>query len=106
MIYIVEIPHQRPPFCWTATDEADAVSKMRQTHVKMGDTPGDSTTFAEWVKYNGLELHSQYVFMDAAAAIDGIKEIGGHNAVPAIAALREELRSNGELPEEPNDEKL
>jgi hypothetical protein len=102
MIYIVEIPHQRKPFCWSAHDEADAVSKIRLN----GDPPGDDASFAEWMRYNGLELHNQYVFMDAAAAIDGLKEIGFFGAVQAIAALREELAANGELPEESCDEKL
>ena len=98
MIYIVEIPHQRQPFCWSAHDEADAISKIWQTHI--GGVQIVDTAFAEWMSYNGLDLHSQYVFMDASAAIDGLKEIGGHGAVQAIAALREELRANGELPEE------
>jgi hypothetical protein len=106
MIYIVEIPHQRKPFCWSAHDEADAVSKMWQTHIKMGDTPDADAKFIAWIRYNAQDLHSQYVFMDAAAAIDGLKEISGHGAVEAIAALREELAANGELPEEQSDEKL
>jgi len=100
MIYIVEIPHQSRPFCWTAHDEADAISKMRPAHIKMGDTPDADAPFEEWVRYNGLDLHSQYVFMDAVAAIDGLKEIGGHGSVRAIAALHDELKANGELPEE------
>ena len=99
MIYIVEIPHQRQPFCWSAHDEADAVSKMRLSMRILG-RPDYIAPFSEWIKYNSLDLHGQYVFMDAAAAIDGLKEIGGHGAVHAIAELREELRSNGELPEE------
>jgi len=100
MIYIVEIPHQRKPFVWSAHDEADAVSKMWQTYMPTGNMPDADAPFAEWVRYNGLDLYSQHVFMDAAAAIDGLKEIGGHGSVRAIAELREELRSNGELPEE------
>ena len=104
MIYIVEIPHQRQPSCWSAHDEADAVSKMWYATLMLGDKPAPDAPFAEWIKYNGLELHSQYVFMDAASAIEGLKEIGGHNAVPAIAALREELKANGELPEEASND--
>ncbi len=103
MIYIVEIPHQRKPFCWTASGEADAVSKWN-THIKMYNTPEDNAPFSEWVEYNGLELHSQYVFMDAAAAIDGLKEICGHGAVEAIAALRQKLEATGELTAEVDDE--
>ena len=101
MIYIVEIPHQRQPFCWSAHDEADAISKMWQTHI--GGVQIVDTAFAEWVNYNGFELHGQYVFMDAAAAIAGLKEIGGHGAVQATIALRNALSINGELPEEPDD---
>jgi hypothetical protein len=100
MIYIVEIPHQYQPFCWSAHDEADAVSKMWQSTYKMDDTPALAAPFAEWVRYNGLDLHSQYVFMDDRSAIDGLKEISGHGAVQAIAALREELKATGELPED------
>lgn len=104
MIYIVEIPHQRQPFCWSAHDENDAVSKMWQTHIKLGDTPDADTPFAEWVRYNGHDLYMQYVFMDARSAIDGLKEIGFFGAASASAALREELRATGELPEEASDE--
>ena len=97
MIYIVEIPHQHKPFCWTAEDEDDAVFAMRQTSIKIGDTPALDAPFSEWIRYNAQDLHSQYVFMDAKSAIDGLKEIGGHGAVEAVAALREELAVNGEI---------
>ena len=104
MIYIVEIPHQHQPFCWTAEDEYNAVEKIIMANIKRDNLPALAAPFAEWVRYNGLELHSQYVFMDASAAIDGLKEIGGHGAVQAIAALRQELEDTCELPEEPSDE--
>ena len=100
MIYIVEIPHQHKPFCWSAHDEHDAISKMWQSAWRMDNSPTDSTSFSEWVRYNAHNLHSQYMFMDAASAIAGLKEISGHGAVQAIAALRKELEDTGELPEE------
>jgi len=100
MIYIVEIPHQHKPFCWSAHDERDAISKMWQSARRKDNLLRYDALFAEWIKYNSIDLYSQYVFMDAASAIDGIKEIGGHGAVQAIAALYEELAANGELPEE------
>ena len=105
MIYIVEIPHQRKPFCWSAHDEADAVSKMWKRHIFMCDTPDADAPFSEWVRYNGHDLYSQYVFMDATAAIDGIEEIDGYNGWEAIAALRQELEATGELPEEVDDDR-
>lgn len=100
MIYIVEIPHPHLPFCWSALDEADAVNKMWQTHVKLEDTPDDDAPFAEWIRYNGLDLYMQYVFKSTMSAIYGLKEISGRGASKAIAALREELMANGELPKE------
>ena len=100
MIYIVEIPHQRQPFCWSAHDEADVIAKIYMTGAGSEYLPVADTPFDEWLQFNERELSAQWVFMDAAAAIDGLKEIGGHGAVEAIAELREELRSNGELPEE------
>jgi hypothetical protein len=100
MIYIVEIPHQHKPFCWTAEDEYNAVEKIIMANIKRDNLPEIAAPFAEWVRYNGLDLHSQYLFMDAKSAIAGLKEIGGHGAVQAIAALRQELEANGELPEE------
>ena len=103
MIYIVEIPHQRQPFCWSAHNEADAVVKIFRTYIRAGDMPDTDAPFAEWVEYNGHDLNSQHVFMDAASAIDGLKEISGHGAVEAIAALREELEATGELPVEKNE---
>ena len=103
MIYIVEIPHQRQPFCWSAHDENDTVSKMWQSTWRMDNSPTEDASFADWVRYNSLNLYSQYVFMDARSAIAGLEEIDGHGAVEAIAALREELAANGELPEKVDD---
>lgn len=103
MIYIVEIPHQRKPFCWTAHDAADAVEKIIMVNIKMGNTPALAATFAKWIEYNGLDLHSQHVFMNAKSAIAGLKEISGQGAVEAIAALRQELEATGELTVEVDD---
>jgi len=100
MIYIVEIPHQRKPFCRSAHDEEDAVIMLWQHASEKNNPPKVDAPFAEWARYNAQDLHSQYVFMDAASAIAGLKEIGGHGAVEAITALREELEDTCELPEE------
>ena len=104
MIYIVEIPHQYKPFCWTAEDEYNAVEKIIMVNIKRDNLPALAAPFGEWVKYNGLELHSQYVFMDAKSAVAGLEEIGGHGAVEAKAALREELEATGELTVEVDDD--
>ena len=99
MIYIVEIPHQRQPFCWSALDEADAIAKIYKAGAGSEYLPVADTPFDEWLQFNERELSAQWVFMNKEEAIDGLCEIYGHNAVPAIAALRNELEATGELPE-------
>ena len=100
MIYMVEIPHQRQPFCWSAHDEAEVIAKIYMAGAGSEYLPVADTPFDEWLQFNERELSAQWVFEDAASAIDGLKEIGGHNAVEAIAALRQELEDTCELPEE------
>lgn len=100
MIYIVEIPHQSRPSCWSAADEADAISKMFQTFIRRGDTPEMDASFDEWCDYNGSDLSSQRVYMSAAEATQGLDEISGHGAFAAIDALRRQLIDDGELAEE------
>ena len=39
MIYIVEIPHERPPSCWTANDKDDFCTRMEQTFERYSDVP-------------------------------------------------------------------
>lgn len=104
MIYIVEIPHQSRPSCWSATDEADAISKMFQTFIRRGDTPETDASFEEWCEYNGSDLSSQRVYMTAAEAIQGLEEISGHGSVGAIDALRRQLIDDGEIVEEDDAE--
>jgi len=103
MIYIVEIPHQRKPFCWTAHDEAEAIAKIYRAGAGSEYLPVADTPFDEWLQFNERELSAQWVFMNKEEAIDGLKEIGGHGAVEAIAALRQELEATGELPETDNE---
>ena len=100
MIYIVEIPHQSRPSCWSATDEADAISKMFQTFIRHGDTPEMDASFDEWCDYNRSDLSSQRVYMTAAEAIQGLAEISGHGAFAAIDALRRQLIDDGEITED------
>ncbi len=104
MIYIVEIPHQSRPSCWSATDEDDAISKMFQTFIRHGDTPEMDASFDEWCDYNRSDLSSQRVYMNAEEAIAGLDEISGHGSIQAICALREELLSNGDLAEKDDAE--
>ena len=99
-IYILEIPHQRAASCWTATDEADAISKIFQTFVRYDDMPGMAASFDDWCDYNGSDLSSQRVYMTAAEAIQGLEEISGHGALAAIDALRRQLIDDGEITEE------
>ena len=104
MIYIVEIPHQHQPFCWSAVDEEDAISRMWVARCDT-NSPQSDESFAEWLRYNRLDLYRQYVFMEARAAILGLKEVSGYGTSEAIKELRRELVANGELPEEPSDDR-
>lgn len=103
MIYIVEIPHQLPARCWSALSEADAIVRCYQSFIRCGDTPELDASFDDWMAYNGSDLSSQRVYMNAAEAIQGLEEISGHGSGRAVAALRKELIGNGEL-EEPSDD--
>jgi hypothetical protein len=100
MIYIVEIDDQKEPCCWSVKFEGEAIHKLYRIHNWDSNMPKLEDPFREWLLYNSHDLHSQYVFMDAQSAINGLKEISGRGTSKAIAALREELKANGELPEE------
>ena len=105
MIYIVEIPHQRQPFCWSAHDEADAIAKIYRVRGGSEYLPVADTPFDEWLQFNERELSAQWVFLNKEEALAGLCEIYGHNSVEAIAALRNALSINGELPWEPDDDR-
>ena len=99
MIYIVEIPHQRPASCWTANDEGDFCAKLAQEFGRHGDTPAYDATFAEWRDYLARDLHALHVFLDDAVAIAALGDsmFDGHQGAAARAALRHALIDNGEM---------
>lgn len=99
MIYIVEIPHQRPPFAWAALDEFAVIGAIEKTNIRNGDVPEYGASFQDWLDYNATDLSKQYVFMNGADAIDGLEEINGHGSAAAIDALRKLLVEYGELEE-------
>lgn len=96
MIYIVEIPHQRPASCWVATSEADFVTRVAAANSRMGDTP-DEDTFEAWADYLASDLHRLHVFetdADAIAALDDAT-FDGHQGGRARQALEDKLRAFG-----------
>ena len=93
MIYIVEIPHQRRPFCWAARSEKDFINCVAQGSIQSGIIP---ETFAEAEEYLGHDLSSHRIYMSAAEAIEGLESISGHGSAAAIDALRQRLIDEGE----------
>lgn len=99
MIYIVEVPHQRPAFCWVARSESEAIAVIDTTFSRCGETPDYGASFDEWLEYNGQDLHAQYVFMSDEEALKGLKELGGHQSGWAYAALLGQLICYGAHPD-------
>ena len=96
MIYIVEIPHQRPASCWTANDEGDFCIKLEQTFERYSDTPDYGASFEEWRDYLARDLHALHVFMNENEAIEALNDatFDGHQGASARAALRRALIDN------------
>ena len=105
MIYIVEVPHQRPASCWVASDEADFCAGMVEAYRRCGDTPEDGT-FADWVEYLASDLNTLHVFVTDAEAVVALEDttFDHHQGARARTALEEKLRAFGVLPEGSDDE--
>jgi len=97
MIYIVEIPHQRPASCWMALDKDDFCTRLEQTFERYSDTPDYGASFEEWRDYLARDLYALHVFMDeddaALAAMNDVT-FSVHHGASARAALRRALIDN------------
>jgi len=100
MIYIVEIPHQRPASCWVATDQADFCARMAEASQRSGDTP-ENGSFDNWTDYLASDLHRLHVFATDAEAIAALDDstFDGHQGGRARAALEQKLIAYGVLSE-------
>lgn len=94
MIYVVEIPHQRRPSCWSAANEKDFIGRIAEGAIRSGPF---IETFSDAEEYLGSDLHTHRVYLSAAEAIEGLQTLSGHGSGAAIAALRKELIAQGDL---------
>ena len=115
-IFIIEIPHQMPPKCWSAHDRASAISIIERSFDRSGgideymarggaklyeeDSEGElvrvapEATFENFIEMNGHDLSSQMVFEDEAearAALNDDSNWNRHGGFKAKAALAAEL---------------
>lgn len=105
MMYVVEIPHQRPASCWTAIDEADFCSRVADASKGCGDTPV-AATFDAWRDYLASDLHTLHVFTTDAAALAALEDdtFDHHQGARARAALEDKLRLYGVIAEMEGDD--
>ena len=99
MIYIVEIPHQRPASCWSAIDENDAMDRINQ------DLAGrhmaeEASDYDEAIRLNGEDLYAQYV-LTTQEAIEALANHGQdwspHQRERSVSALRRAMLNAGDL---------
>lgn len=101
MIYIVEIPHQRPPSAWFAADERGIVDRINaelDRHA-MGE---QADNFEEAIRINGADLRAQYVLTsdEAMEALrNGGKYWNHHQRERGLEALRLKMVRAGDLEE-------
>lgn len=92
MIYIVEIPHQRKPFVWSALSENDFVSFVQNTHA---DTFIDNYDLA--CEVIASDLSDCRIYENTKEAIDACRNKklwSGHGGYIARLALAKEIANN------------
>ena len=94
MIYILEIPHQRPATCWSKRTESEIISAINASSMRCGEM---FDTLDPATDYLASDLHACRIYMSdeeaLAALADG--DYKGHQSGRAMQALRDELASNG-----------
>ena len=99
-IYIVEIPHQRPPRCWSAPHRAAIIRLIEQAHEPGGgideflQCSAAPPTYWQYLDMNGHDLHSQMVFDSEAKAREALADENNwkrHGGLAARTALAAEL---------------
>ena len=108
MIYIIEVPHQRHAFCWSAIDEQDALNRINEDLAGRHMTE-EADNFEEAIRLNGADLHAQYV-LDVDEAREAIGNDGEHFSPHqrgrALAALRAAMIEVGDYQVSDDDEKV
>ena len=104
MLYIVEVPHQRPASCWTAENAAEVISMAAHEALRSG---GEVNSFDQAIDWIAADLHSCAVFVGLAevvGALDTHPIFRGHQGARAEAALRAKLIQKGVLAQPVADE--
>jgi len=98
MIYVIEIPHQRKPFCWTAVNKDDLLNKLLQEHCAADESPEDTSDLDAWIDFNGHDLSCQYIFWTDEEAREAYDSgyMRGHQHHEAESALFAQLPAEDE----------
>ncbi len=102
MIYIVEIPHQKPPRCWAVATAEQLINAIAESNPRCGELP-EGNSVDEWLYFNGRDLSNQYVFWTDEEAINGLNEMSGHGSAEAHDALKATLIRLGVITDEQED---
>ena len=95
MIYIIEIPHLRPPKCWSTHTEQQAIDAINADAIRSGEM---FETFDGALKYNGADLSSQIVCSSDSGALACLADDDmwqRHGGAAAHEALRNQMIRNG-----------
>ena len=109
MIYIVEIPHQRPAGCWVCSDKADFIRRASEAYRRCGDTPdcdgSEQEQFDAWCEYIGSDLSGFLVYENEDAAVAGLAtDFSRHGGARAAGELYKKLVEYGALKDESDDD--
>lgn len=102
MIYIVEIPHQRPASCWTAHTEQQAVNAINESAIRNGET---FETFGSAVEYLESDLSSLIACGSDEGALACLADESmwqRHGGAAARNALRDKMVRHGLIDDEPD----
>ena len=95
MIYIIEIPHQRPPKCWAVHTEQQAIDAINDGARRCGE---HFETLDDALKYNGSDLSSQIVCSNDGGALACLADDDmwhRHGGAEAREALRGKMVRHG-----------
>lgn len=88
MIYILEIPHQRRPACWSRDTHAEIVDAINAVAERTGERFDDFGAALDWL---ASDLYALRVYEGDAEAVAALGEYQGHQSEAAEAVLRDEL---------------
>jgi len=100
MLYIVEVPHQRAPKCWSVNSRDMLVSVANELATRSGEMFDTFEDAAEWLAH---DLHAFSIYETAEEALAALEHgdlvFSGHGGGKARDALVAQLQKCGEWPE-------